>query len=248
MDISVVIPTLKPREEVEAVEHLEQEDFDDYEVLIQNEYPVTKARNEGAKAAQAEKIVFIDDDSRPREGYLRRVSEALETEDALSGRTVHPRNDIFEGELTSHYDFGDEPRYINRFWGCNMAIRKEVLADVGWWDEQMGWGHEEKELADRVIERYRIYYEPEAVVDHPYANSISDYWLKQYKLEKQTPYYWDRRGMPVQQQWLAVVKSILNPLHYVRRTPKLTLVKAGGTLARGAGRIMGLAAKRRSQR
>ena len=244
MDISVVIPTLKAREQVEATRYLARGTFDNYEVLIQDEYPVTKARNEGAKAAQADKVVFLDDDSRPRKEYLHHISQALETEQAVAGRTVHPRDDIFGSELTSHYDFGDEPRYVNYFWGCNMALRKEALERAGWWDEEMGWGHEEKELADRVTERDRIYYEPEAVVDHPYADSLRDYWQKQYKLEKQTPYYWDKTGVPIGTQLSCIFWGIMNPRHYVRRTPALTLAKAGGTLARNAGRIVGFTSRR----
>jgi GT2 family glycosyltransferase len=243
MDISVVVPTLKRREDIEVIRHLERGESEDYEVLIQDEYPVTRARNAGAKAARADKIVFLDDDSQPREDYLTRVSKALDTEDALVGRTIHPRNDVFASELTSHYDFGDKPRYVKQFWGCNMAIRKEILNAVGGWDENMGWGHEEKELADRVVEKYRIYYDPEAVVYHPYADSVFDYWKKQYKLEKQTPYYWDKKAIPAKQQLLRVFKRAANPFRYVRRTPKLTVAKSGGTLASTMGRLVGIASR-----
>lgn len=247
MDISVVIATLKPREEVEAIGHLERGDFDDYEVILRDDYPVTKARNEGVKAAEADKIVFLDDDSQPREDYLTRVSRVLETEDALAGRTIHPYDDVFAGELTSHYDFGDEPTYVENFWGCNMAVRREVLEAVGGWDEEMGWGHEEKELADRVLEQYDIYYDPEAVVYHPYADSIPDYWRKHYQLEKQTPYYWDKRGIPLRTQVWMTVKYMIDPFHYVGRTPKLTLAYLGATPAKGAGRLVGLVSRYRKR-
>ncbi|WP_318568637.1 glycosyltransferase family 2 protein [Salinigranum marinum] len=244
MDISVVVPTLKHPDEIEVVECLKRGEFEDYEVLIQDEYPVTKARNEGVRAAQSDKIVFLDDDSRPREDYLSRVSEALETEVALAGRTIHPRDDVFARELATHYDFGDSSRYVTRFWGCNMALRKEVLEAVGGWDENMGWGHEEKELADRVIEEHQIYYDPEIVVYHPYADSVRGYWKKQYKLEKQTPYYWCKRGVRPSKQWYYTLKTFVNPRGFVRRTPKLTLIKLGGTLASGSGRLVGLVSGR----
>jgi GT2 family glycosyltransferase len=241
MDVSVVIPSLDPPEEIEAIDHLDRCSFDDYEVLVRDEVPVTRARNAGASAARADKLVYLDDDSRPREDYLTRVSKALDTEDALAGRTIHPRNDIFAGDLTNHYDFGPDPRYVDRFWGCNMAIRADVLADVGGWDELMGWGHEEKELAARVRERYRIYYEPEAVVYHSYADSIAGYWRKQYRLEKQTPYYWRKRGVPLRDQVADTLSQALDPRRYVRRTPRRTFVAAGGKLAKAVGRLVGFA-------
>jgi GT2 family glycosyltransferase len=244
MDVSVVIPSLDPPDEIEAIEHLDRGTFDDYEVLVRDEVPVTKARNAGAKDARADKLVYLDDDSRPRDDYLSRVSAALDAEDALAGRTVHPRQDIFAGDLTRHYDFGPEPRYVDRFWGCNMGIRAEVLDAVGGWDERMGWGHEEKELAARVREDYRIYYDPHAVVYHSYADSIVGYWRKQYRLEKQTPYYWDKRGVPLREQVTDTLGQLLDPRTYVRRTPRRTLVAAGGKLAKGAGRLVGFATTR----
>ena len=227
--------------------YLERGDFSDYEVLIQDEYPVTKARNEGIEAAEADKIVFFDD-SRPREDYLARVSRALETEYALAGRTIHPRDDVFAGEMTTHYDFGDEPRYVDYFWGCNMALRREVFEAVGGWDEQMGWGHEEKELADRVRQHFDIYYDPEIVVYHSYADSIPDYWRKRYKLEKQTPYYWSKMGIPFRRQLRMTISHLLNPRNYLGWTPKLTLAHAGGTISTGAGRLVGLTSRRKRRK
>jgi len=244
MDISVVIASLKPRDQIEAIRYLRQGDFDDYEVLVQDEYPVTKARNEGIKRAEASKIVFLDDDSMPREDYLQRVSKVLETEDALAGLTIHPRDDIFNSELTSHYDFGDEPGYVDRFWGCNMALRKEVFDTVGGWNEEMGWGHEEKELAERVIQEYDIYYDPEVVVYHPYADSLPDYWIKMFRLGKQDPYFWDTQGVPLEQQIRMTLRHLAGPRHYVNWTLGLTLANTGATLAKSAGRIAGLVSRR----
>ena len=248
MDISVVIATLKSRDDIEAIQYLEEGDFDDYEVLVQDEYPVTRARNAGIEAAEADKIVFLDDDSRPVEDYLTRVSRVLESEYALAGRTIHPYDDVFAGEITVHYDFGDEPKYVERFWGCNMALRKEVTETVGEWDEEMGWGHEEKELADRVIQEYDIYYDPEIVVYHPYADSILDFWQKHYRLEKNTPYYWDKKGIPRKRQLQMTAELIINPRNYLGWTPELTLAYAGGTLAKGAGRLVGFASRYRDRK
>jgi hypothetical protein len=240
MDISVVVPTIRPRSEIEVVEYLDRCSFEDYEVIIREDVPVTKARNEGYKRASADKILFLDDDSMPRDGYLQAASETLETEAAVAGRTVHPRDDIFAGQLTSHYDFGDESRYVQRFWGCNMGMRREALDAVGGWDEQMGWGHEEKELAERVLTEYPIYYNPEMVVDHVYAESLQDFWTKRYKLEKGTPYYQRKQGASMDEIVLDTLTYPLNPLEYLGHTPELTLARCGNRIAGVAGRVAGL--------
>lgn len=240
MDLTVVIPTVRPRSEIEVIPHLEQCEFEDYEVILRDDIPVTRARNEGYKRARAEKILFLDDDSMPRNGYLAAASETLEDEAAVAGKTVHPRDDLYAGALTSHYSFGERSRYVDRFWGCNMGMRKEALETVGGWDEEMGWGHEEKELADRVRAEFPIYYNPEMVVEHVYAESLWDYWNKQYHLEKGTPHYLRKQGLSDQQIIVQTLCDLVNPGKYLRRSLLLTLAKSGGTVAGTVGRLVGL--------
>lgn len=240
MELSVVIPTVRPRSEVTAIEYLDRCAFDEYEVILCDDVPVTRARNEGYRRAEAEKILFLDDDSMPRDGYLAEAAETLDDAAAVTGRTVHPRDDVFAGQLTNHYDFGPEPCSVEHFWGCNMGMRKEALDAVGGWDETMGWGHEEKELADRVRQKYEIRYNPDMVVDHVYAESIRDYWNKMYHLEKGTPYYLHKKGIPRTQILSRTLGSLLSPQNYLRRSPAVTLAKSGATVAGACGRLAGL--------
>lgn len=239
-DISVIIPTLKPREEVECLDYLESNSFSDYEVCLQSESTATSARNAGIERAEADKLVFLDDDSRPRPGYLSRISKIFENETAIAGRTVHPRDDIFAAHFTNHYDFGDKAHYVTRFWGCNMGIHREVLEAVGGWDESIPWGHEELELADRVLTVSPIYYDPELVVDHPYADSIVDYLSKVYRQEVERPYVWEKQGYSRRQQWGKIARDALNPANYVGIPVTPALVHGAGTLARTAGRVSGM--------
>ncbi len=240
MELSVVIPTMRPRSEIEVLDYLERDDFEDFELIVCDDTPVTKARNEGYRAADAEKIVFLDDDSRPRSGYLAAAASTLEEEAAVTGRTIHPRDDLFAGQLTSHYSFGETPRYVDRFWGCNMGIRREVLDDVGGWDESMGWGHEEKELAERVNAKYDIYYNPDMVVEHVYAESLLDYWRKQYRLEKMTPYYLKKQGVSTGRIFALSLVDLLTPSRYLGASPGLILARSGRNIARASGRLVGL--------
>lgn len=240
VSVSVIIATLKPRDEIEAIQILDTHEFDDYEVIVCDDSPVTKARNEGVKQANAEKLVFLDDDSRPQPGYLETAKSVLETEAAYAGRTVHPFDDIFARHFTNHYDWGDEANYVDAFWGCNMGVNRYVFEAVGGWDEEMGWGHEEKELASRVTSEFDIRYDPNLVVEHQYASSVMDYWMKQYKLERKTPYFWSKGGVPRRDQVAKIVCDIFDPEKYVRRTPMATVTQTGSNLAKAAGRINGL--------
>lgn len=242
-ELSIIVPTYDPADELEVRDALDRCAFTDYELIVRDDPRVTTARNEGIKRASAEKLVFLDDDSRPCEGYLSRVSEVLDREAAVAGKTVHPREDVFAEHFTHHYDFGDTTRYVTRFWGCNMAVRTEVFDDVGLWDERISWGHEEKELADRVLREYPIYYDPQLLVYHPYADSLPDYWRKQYRLETQTPYYWDKLGVPEPQQWQRIAQFSLNPLNYVGVSATHMAAQFGGSIGVTLGRIRGMFSK-----
>jgi len=238
--LSVVIPTIQQRSEVLAIEYLDHCEFDDYEVILRDDVPVTKARNAGYQRANSDRILFLDDDSMPRNGYLREAAATLSEEDAVAGRTVHPRDDMFAGQLTSHYSFGDESKYVDRFWGCNMGLQRSTLDAVGGWDERMGWGHEEKDLATRVVQEHDIYYNPDMVVDHPYAESLLDFWHKQYRLEMETPYYLSKHGFSKRQILTQTVTEFLQPSKYLGRTASLSLARSGRTIAKTAGRLSGL--------
>jgi glycosyltransferase involved in cell wall biosynthesis len=238
-ELSVIIPTLKPRHEIESIAKLEEHEFSDYEVLVQSEDSATKARNEGIRRASAEKLVFLDDDSLPVEGYLERAADLLDREAVITGKIIHPRNDIIK-QFTGHYDQGSKPRYVTRFWGCNAACRKEVFEDAGMWNEAITWGHEEKELAERILNYYPIYYDPELLVHHVYADSVVDYWRKQYKLELQTPHLWKIDGVPSSRQYFWTLQTLVNPMNYIGLSPKHTLVRSGSTLMRFAGRAVGM--------
>lgn len=239
-ELSVIIPTLAPADEVECIEYLEAGSFSDYEVLLQDEATATAARNAGIDRAAADKLVFLDDDSRPRAEYLARMAAVFEDETAVAGRTVHPRDDVFGRHFTSHYDFGDSPRYVTSFWGCNMGVHRDVFEAVGEWDERISWGHEELELAERVLTVAPIYYDPDLVVDHPYADSVSDYLTKLYRQERYQPYLWEKQGYSPRAQWLSIAGDALNPMNYVGFPVGPALLHGAGTIARAAGRISGM--------
>ncbi|WP_276272981.1 glycosyltransferase family 2 protein [Haloarcula litorea] len=247
-ELTVVVPTLQTEEEIPVTSTLRACSFEDYELILRDDEPVTKARNEGIARAKANKIIFLDDDSEVEPGYLSLAAEILESEMAFAGRTIHPRDDIFATHFTGHYSFGDEPGYVDRFWGNNMGVRKEVFEAVGGWDENIGWGHEEKDLARRVIEEFDIYYDPNLVVYHPYADSLVDFWKKQHRLERQAPYCWDKEGISKTEKLRRVVNPLFDPWNYLGRTPVVAAARTGRTLMRFSGRVSGLVTHWRRQR
>ena len=247
-ELSIIIPTLKDRDEIACVPYFERSDFDDYELLVQTEKGPSTARNAGIERASADKLVFLDDDSYPCAGYLEEASRALDEEAAVQGRIVHPFDDLIGTHFTDHYSHGDEPTYIDSFISCNLAVRREVFETVGGFDETFGWGHEEGELAYRVGKGFDIYYDPDLVVRHCYAESLFGLWRKKYQMGTQRPLFWDRRNVPPGEQLLRFARRVVLPSRYAGENPEHRLAEAGATLATGAGILRGFVERARHGR
>jgi GT2 family glycosyltransferase len=191
-DLSIIIATLNEDDEIEVLSALQNQTTDDYEVLIQTEKGASRARNEGVRRATSDKLVFLDDDSYPVETYLETVSEVLDDHALVAGRIIDPHSGIL-GQLPRHYDHGNEAKYVDMATGCNMVMRREVIESVGGFDEQFEWGHEETDLIERAKEQgYRVWYEPNLVVEHPFADSLIGYWRKSWH-QAVSGIYYDRK-------------------------------------------------------
>lgn len=227
-ELSVVVVSFDDEEEIPSINALKSLEFEDFEVIIRDDAGICTARNAGIKEASADKIVFIDDDAYPHEGYLQAAERALEDHEIVAGRVIHPRDDVIS-EFTDHYDQGLVGKTTDTIVGCNMAFKKEVFETVGYFDENLDWGHDETELAERAMEEYDIYYEPEMVVEHLYADGVVDYWKKMYKFGPADVYYGKNS---VEQSVPGGIKTVLRPSAFISESFSGTLVKTVGRIIR----------------
>jgi GT2 family glycosyltransferase len=176
--VSVVIPTLN-REEVlcGTIEYfLARETYRPFEVIVidqseQHEESTTRflesvrsriryeraaykalprARNHGLSLAKGEIVVFVDDDVRPREGFLSaHLAPYADPQvwmvtgpSPMLGRRLLTRAEVPEREYakllagenaTLHVDFDYAP--CNWACGCNFSVRKSAAERVGGFDE-----------------------------------------------------------------------------------------------------------------
>lgn len=231
-DLSIVIVTIKDRDEILCISAFEDSDFNDYEIIVRDDEGIATARNEGIKRASADKIVFIDDDAEPEAGYLQAASAVLEEKPVVAGKVTHPGEGTIS-RLASHYPTGEEARYIDHVVGCNMGFRKKVFETVGYFDENFLWGHEEMEFVERVKREYPVYYEPEMAVVHPYANGILDYWRKQYRFGPADIYRARKDGKTTRD----LIFELLNPTWYFNSDPRSLPVYAVGRVCRAVSNL-----------
>ncbi|MER3424475.1 MAG: hypothetical protein C4293_15910 [Nitrospiraceae bacterium] len=145
-----------------------------------------KACNQGAQAAQGRYLVFLNNDTIPREGWLKALIDEVEAhpEVAVVGsKLLYPDGTIqhagvaFSRLLFSPYHVyrgfpGDAPivnrrREFQSVTAACMLVRREAFEEVGGFDEGYRNGFEDVDLCLKIQDRGgRIVYQPKSVLYH----------------------------------------------------------------------------------
>jgi len=234
-DISIIIPTLDADRTFGWESRLRASPVE-AELVVRDDGSASAARNVGSREATADKLVFLDDDSVPQGDYFQRVSALLEEHPAVTGRIRDTGARYLRPVSSSDYDQGDSGHVTDTVVGCNMAMRREVIDDIGGFDERLPYGHEETELIDRLCESYDVWYCPDLVVDHPFADSLGGYLEKQYRHGREAIPYYVIRGENVPRR---MARFALVPSHYTGPTAPATALRTLGQLVAVAGMLRG---------
>jgi glycosyltransferase involved in cell wall biosynthesis len=134
------------------------------------------ARNEGARAAEADLIALVDDDVFVPQDWLRALVE---------GARRHPGALAYGGPIRARLE-GPAPRSCGReappvttldlgmgdvqtelVWSANMLLRREALELAGGFDESLPTGGDEEEWLRRLAARGgHVMYIADAAIDH----------------------------------------------------------------------------------
>ncbi|NET30853.1 MAG: glycosyltransferase family 2 protein [Cyanothece sp. SIO1E1] len=148
--------------------------------FVETNQGLSYARNRGIKEAMAPIISYIDDDAEAREDFLEKVLSFFENrpETAGIGGRILPKyegnppqwmNKYLYGFVTK-VDFGDHGfTYTGKSYpaGCNMTYRKDLLEQVGGFNENLKWRADDKYIFFAIKEvSDQVFHYPEAVVQH----------------------------------------------------------------------------------
>jgi glycosyltransferase involved in cell wall biosynthesis len=196
MFFSVIIPTFKRRESLSlCLNHLaataQHFPSDSYEVIVTDDaladmpadslvedFPWVRHlpgpqkgpasnRNNGARAARGDWLIFLDDDCLPQPTFLSAYREAIQK---------HPDHRVFEGSTLSERKQIrlDEEAPINEdggyLWSCNFCIQQRLFSEMGGFCELYPYAcMEDVDLREQLGERkIDFLFVPQASVIHPW--------------------------------------------------------------------------------
>jgi GT2 family glycosyltransferase len=137
-------------------------------------------RNNGARAASGDWLIFLDDDCLPQPGFLSAYREAVQN---------HPDCLVFEGStlaerprvrLDEEAPINDKGGYL---WSCNFLIQRKLFVEIGGFCELYPYAcMEDVDFREQLKERnVNFLFVPNASVIHPWrALSPEDKFLNMH--------------------------------------------------------------------
>lgn len=188
--------------------------------IIQNDknYGFAKGNNIGFKQAHGEYILFLNNDTQVTKDFLDNLVAVLGSDRELGGvqakvlsMTDPTRLDSVGAFLTNtgflyHYGYlqkdnkkYDKPIYLYTAKGACMLFRKDVIDQVGLFDDEFFAYFEETDFCHRVwLAGYKIKYVPDAVIYHQIggtSNSMNNSFIQYHSFKNRINSYIKNLGL-----------------------------------------------------
>lgn len=170
-------------------------EFPDSRIQIRPTGPISpsRKRNLGVENCRGEILAFIDDDTKPLEGWLEAALQHFNADKiaAVGGPSITPSSDSFWAQVSGavyetwmlsgseSYRYRQQgARDVDDFPSCNLLVRKSVFQKIGGFGTDF-WPGEDTELCLKIIkEGHRIRYEPGAMIEHHRRPSIKKHLVQ----------------------------------------------------------------------
>jgi glycosyltransferase involved in cell wall biosynthesis len=128
------------------------------------------ARNVGVRNASGDIIFFIDSDCYAEPDWIEKALPHFDNDPEIVG--VTGRTNLWNTEsavarflayVGGRMNMPSQPMVVKIAPTMNLALRREVVGEFGWFDETLIRG-EDTDLTYKISQRYKILYEPNAVI------------------------------------------------------------------------------------
>ena len=161
--------------------------FPGVEVIETAQLGLSSARNTAMEAAGGEIVAYVDDDAVPDPDWLTHLASAFASEQyvAAGGPNVPPPGSCKTAQCVANAPGGPThvliaDREAEHIPGCNMAIRRQALREVGGFDPRFRAAGDDVDVCWRLLESGgKIAFSPGAVVSHHRRRSVLAYLRQQ---------------------------------------------------------------------
>ena len=161
-------------------------------LVVEEKNGLNLARNVGIKCSNGEIVAFTDADCIVPNDWVTKIVENFKdpkvscvggSAKALDTDFVSQYADNSIVRLMPNFPKREELEKVKPFFkhpaGCNMAFRRKAVEEVGYFDENIQYGFDEVEFADRICRAgYKMVLDPEVVVWHKHRATLGEF-LKQ---------------------------------------------------------------------
>lgn len=138
------------------------------------------ARNAGVRAARSEAIAICDGDDVVADGWVAAMGDALRDHDYVTGPVeLDLLNPPALAASRGRASAAEIPCFYGAFTygrGCNIGVKRPVLAAVGWFDEETS-SLDDQELGLRMSQaNVVLFFVPDAIVHYRYRRDLSSIW------------------------------------------------------------------------
>jgi GT2 family glycosyltransferase len=162
-------------------------DFENVRVIETPNRGLAAARNTGMEAAYGHFIAYLDDDAVPDQDWLTHIAAALADgrHAAAGGPNVVPPGSGAVASCVANAPGGPThvlvaDREAEHVPGCNMAIVRQALMDIGGFDARFRVAGDDVDLCWRLLDSgRRIAFAPGAVVLHHRRSTVRGYLRQQ---------------------------------------------------------------------
>lgn len=190
MTVTIIIPTIVADEDMLnrcLFQVAATTPDEDVEVLVPSGGTFAENCNQGARDAQGDILVFLNDDTLPRPGWLAPLVNIAEQGHIAGAKCLYPDGSIqhagvyftsIQGQLHGqHWLVERDAGEVDAVTAACMAIPKALFDSLGGFDEAFRNGNEDVDFCLRARQAgYHIFYEPASVIVHYESKSGAARW------------------------------------------------------------------------